>query len=291
MAKIDIDQIVKGKLDKIQFDFKDEYWADMEKSLLADCTEEVVTATAFSAFTSTLLIVSFTAIITILAVFPWAYDFDNTTKEQATTPKAVPAVIEQKEEVKADQNLTKEQAEPKPEVKKEEPKPEVKVVVKKKAKARRNKRKSVSKKRTATSETKKQEQKSIKADMQSPKTESGIREAEKPARKEATSIEPYDSTRIKQENVISDKGVQHIEQNQDTNENKLISNNISVDNDSIYIPDAVLSGDKAEGEMKDVQVDVEERPLPPKTVKPRNKPVKHVFKKRRGILYRMGLRK
>ena len=288
MAKIDIDQIVKEKLDNIQFDFKDEYWANMEKNLLADCTEEVVVASSFNTITSVFLITSLTAIITVLAVFPWAYDFDNSPKTKAVAPESIPVQIEQKEEVKSQQNLTIKQTETKPETKKEETKQEVKAVVKKR---NLRKKKTTTKKRNTASKVNKQEQRTTNAEKPDTKPQSGIHESEKPARKEATSVDPYDSTRVKAEENNSNSEARNIEQKQSTEGNDLISDNNGIDNDSIYIPDAVLSGNKPGDEMKEIMVDVEERPVEPKTVKPRNKPVKHVFKKRKGLLYRMGLRK
>ena len=75
-------------------------------------------------------------------------------------------------------------------------------------------------------------------------------------------------------------------------ENKeLTKQTVSVENDSIYIPDAKLVGDRQNEQNRSGQIEIEAGPKQVKTVKPKNKPVKHVFKKRKGLLYRLGIRK
>ena len=283
MARNNIDQIIKGKLEDLNFDFKDEYWKQMEHLIKTECTTEVAAGSVgVGAFLSTLLIVSFTTIITFIVFFPWAYDFNNQAgskiAQETNTPlfeqnttntnKIAPIstvgttdetnkVIQKTKNTTGDIKIRK-----------------VKTTSKStKEKRKKRIRKSKPNKKQSVANNKKQLT-NDKADI---------------ANKTIESITEQSDTNKKQ---IANQAEGNLDKRANTGQKSGTPNeNISLDNDSVYIPDAKLVGDKPSEEMQDVKVDVETKPEPPKTVKPRTKPVKHVFKKRRGLLYRLGIRK
>jgi len=292
MTKINIDHIISSKLDELNFEFKNEYWEQMEKELSSNCAGEAVTASAgIGTFVSSFLIVTLTTIITLIIIFPWAYDFNNSTNSSNTEIQEDVNI----EEVIIPQistiNNAKESSVAAPEEDKniktnlQEEKVAPKVKIKRSRKHYSKKSKSISKKTKAAS-----------------KASSGIIDNPKPAKKEATSIDTYDTTKesiedtdsIIEEVVIPDSEFDKKQENAKNiagSNPAIVKEEVVLDNDSVYIPEGKILGDKHEEERPNPQVDVEAGPKPVKTVKPRNKPVKHVFKKRRGLLYRLGLRK
>ena len=296
MTKINLDQLINTKLEGLNFEFKNDYWKQMEKELSSNCGAEVASAgTGIGTFLSSVLIVSFTSILTIILIFPWAYDFDNfdnnsninnTTKEEIVIEEVIAPEIETVTS-KTETLIPTDDQNSKIEIKEEQisPKAQIKKV-----------RKSASKKSKTISK------KSKISKSNSSKVSSGTPDNKKAEKKVATSIESYDTTKehkeqidpIIKEVIIPDS----IFDNKLDNDKKILDSKTSInkepviyETDSVYIPDGILSGDEQAEEKPNPQVDVEAGPKPVKTVKPRSKPVKHVFRKRRGLLYRLGLRK
>jgi hypothetical protein len=297
MTKINLDQLINTKLEGLNFEFKNDYWKQMEKELSSNCGAEVASAgTGIGTFLSSVLIVSFTSILTIILIFPWAYDFDNldnnsninnTTKEEIVIEEAIAPEIETVTN-KTETLIPTDDQNSKIEIKEEQTSP--KVQIKKVRKSTSKKSKTISKKSKISKSN-------------SSKVSSDTPDNKKVEKKVATTVESYDTAKeqtesldtiIKKEVIIPDSEFND-KLNSDKNvlDSKTLINKEPVvyENDSVYIPDGILSGDKQAEEKPNPQVDVEAGPKPVKTVKPRSKPVKHVFRKRRGLLYRLGLRK
>ncbi len=293
MTKINLDQLINTKLEGLNFEFKNDYWKQMEKEISSNCGAEVAGAgTGISTFLSSALIVSFISIITIILIFPWAYDFDNSVGTENATQKEI--IIEEviipeikTTTIKEVTTISSEEQNNTTVIKEEQIAPKVKI--KKVRRSSSKKSKTISKKSRVSKSTKS-------------KASSGNSDKEKSEKKVATTVESYDTTKkqtesldtIIKEVIIPDSEFNKISDNdKKVLDSKTLINEEPVvyENDSIYIPNGILSGDKQAEERPNPQVEVEAGPKPVKTVKPRSKPIKHVFRKRRGILYRLGLRK
>jgi hypothetical protein len=293
MIDNNIDNIVKGKLEKLDFEFKDEYWKQMEQLLKADCVAETAASgIGIGAFASGFLLVSFSAIMIIISIFPWAYDFDNKSNISRETQVPVVTTMENSTKIHnsnaqvqpiatimvgANQQNIVENTNANAQTLQSGENTEEAV------KMRKLRKTSTSKKSTKVRvKAKAKTQKACIPKIVEPAAQSNTQQANQSA----------DSDNIQNTDIEkTESGVNTNDSNKQADNNNTVTEGLTLDNDSVYIPDGKLVGDDQGEEMKDPKVEVQKDPEQPKNVKPRTKPVKHVFKKRRGLLYRLGIRK
>ena len=291
MTKNNIDHIIENKFEGLNYEFKDEYWSQMEKKINANISSGASTGgSIFGSTLSTVLIVSVTTILTLLAVYFLIFRGENSPPNNNI---CTDTVIEKQIETESinqkpiDDNSIQNTKLDNTNLDAEEEVSE-KVVIKKTRKHSSKK----SKQTTEINDNKESTSKSVDDEA---------------VKKVATSIETYDTTKemledpkeeldeVQYPETIIDN--QSTESNNETDHISLEENiaptkqTVSYENDSIYIPEAKLVGDKQDKQNQSGQIEIEAGPKPVKTVKPKNKPVKHVFKKRKGLLYRLGIRK
>lgn len=298
MANHNIDQIVKNKIENLNFEFKDEYWTQMEEKISTNSSSGAASGTAgISSFLGSVLFISVSILVTLLLVYLWIFKGDSAHKidESSTIESPIELVIDSEPAIQTneeknsmsipdplcDGDLVEEESDIVEQVKPESKKQKITA-------PRVNKTKINSSKNPQTVK----EPVSVETDVN-----------QEPKKKVATSIETYDTTKkdeleldeqidhepkIESQVIDLDKGVDNEALEVDLGYSKQI---VSLESDSVYIPDAKLLGDHQGENKSNGQVDIDAGPKQVKTVKPKNKPVKHVFNKRRGFLYRIGLRK
>ncbi len=276
MLKNSIDKIIADKLEGINFDFKSEYWNKMQEELDANCAQtNTCSSTSIGGFLSGGLITTFVAVISIVLIFPWAIDqtpVTNTIYGEDNTQNIELIADSNSGQTISDNNIEvviSEKIEAKP-------KTEVKVKVKKSNTTVSKKKKSKRKNKVATDSK-------VAPIKKSPNKKQQITDQKvKPV--ENTSEEVMEKQTVEQKTDSADKApVEITEPKQD--------NVVSNETDSVNIPDAKLLGNDREDVDKDPQVEVDAGPKPVKHVKTKSKPIKRVFKKRKGILYKLGIRK
>ncbi|RLD67118.1 MAG: hypothetical protein DRI84_03305 [Bacteroidetes bacterium] len=290
MTKHNIDHIIESKFEGLNFEFKDEYWNQMEKKINSNAASRASSGSSiFGTSLTSILVISITTIATLLMIYFWIFRGQSTENELNIDS----AIEEQIQSKSPDQTPVNQIYDPIDEQEDNtstlEEEVTDKVVI-------METRKHSPKKLSHTKELNSNEQ----------NTSENV-EKEEPVKNVATSIETYDTTKeiLDEPKEELDK-VQspetnidnQITENKNSSDNTTIKENkeltkqtVSVENDSIYIPDAKLVGDKQNDQNRSGQVEIEAGPKQVKTVKPKNKPVKHVFKKRKGLLYRLGIRK
>jgi hypothetical protein len=297
MVDNNIDNIVKRKLEKLDFEFKDEYWKQMEQLMKADCVAETAASgIGIGTFAAGFLLVSFSAILIIISVFPWAYDFDNNTNINRANQSAVVSTTETSVAI---QTAAQQSLQNKETIIFDQESINTKVAVsnnntdKKKLESEENQNEAVKirkvRKTTTTSKSKK-----VRVKAKAKNQKACIPKVAEPTTKNSNlntnetdvknSIQNNEANKSDVQTTVNDSNVQ-------TEKGKTVKESVTLENDSVYIPDGKLVGDDQGEEMKDPKVEVQKDPDLPKNVKPRTKPVKHVFKKRRGLLYRLGIRK
>jgi hypothetical protein len=274
MLKNSIDHIVADKLEGINFDFKSEYWNKMQEELDANCAQtNTCSSTSIGGFLSGSLITTFVAVISIILFFPWAIDqtpVSNTICDEDNV---------QNTELIADSNSGQAIIND-----------NIEVIVPEKVEAEAKVEVNVKKSKASVSNKKKHRRK-IKVT-----TKSKVTPITKPSNEKQQitnqKVKPIENT---SEEVIEK---QTIESSTDSAEKAPVEitkpkqeDVVTNETDSIYIPDAKLLGNDKEDVDKKTTVDVDAGPKPVKHVKTKSKPIKRVFKKRKGILYRLGLRK
>ncbi len=292
MTKHNIDHIIENKFEGLNFEFKDEYWNQMEKKINSNISSGASSGSSiFGTSLTSVLVISITTIATLLMIYFWVFRGESQSDENKLNLDS--AIEEQIQSKTPDQTPIKQISVPTNEQENNtstlEEEATDEVVIKKT-------RKHSSKKSAHSKELKEAEQ-----------NNSENVENDEPIKNVATSIETYDTTK----EILDDPEEEldevqspetnidnQITENKNSSDNTTIEENkeltkqtVSVENDSIYIPDAKLVGDKQNEQNRSGQVEIEAGPKQVKTVKPKNKPVKHVFKKRKGLLYRLGIRK
>jgi len=268
MSKNIIDHIVADKLNGMNFDFKSEYWNKMQQELDANCAQTNTCASnTIGGFISGSLITTFVAVISIILFSPWAMN-NSTVETQDTMCKdtAMEVVVPVLPSVN---NIADNSTQEKTVVKPIETKT-TKAVIKPKKKARKPRAKI----KIVKAEKK---EAVIKQDIAAePVVETTIQETtlniDSVAVDTKTTIDPFEKNDVDTtEPIQKDAAV--------------------LETDSVYIPDGKILGNDKEKVEKEAKVEVNSGPKPIKHVKTKSKPIKRVFKKRRGILYKMGLRK
>ena len=276
MLKNSIDKIIADKLEGINFDFKSEYWNKMQEELDANCAQtNTCSSTSIGGFLSGSLITTFVAVISIILIFPWAIDQTPVTNTICGEDNA------QDIELIADSNSGQTIINKNIEVvipEKVEVKPETEVEVK------------VKKSNTSVSKKKKHRRK-IKVTTESKVT---------PIKKSSNKKQQIADRKVKPTENSSEEVMekQTIESNTDSAEKAPIEitepkqeDVVTTETDSVHIPDAKLLGNDKDDVDKETKVEVDAGPKPVKHVKTKSKPIKRVFKKRKGILYKLGIRK
>ena len=275
MSKSNIEQLISDKLQSLSFDFKSEYWDKMNEKLDADCAKtNTCSAASMGVFLSASLLIVFFAIISVIVFSPWGinkcFDTNNSNSMEISIDMDVNPVHNS---VKSNnQQIAKQENEI----------IEVKPIVKKKAicvsknpnvsKARRHRKVSSSKiKKSSNSTTHKTIPKNDHANLD-------------------TSIMPSENADTSSKNIMVTKDLSiNSKQDKTEIEQGITTDTLTTDTDYFY--ESELGNKPDENEKKEVKVKVQKKPVPVKHVKTRSKPIKRVFKKKRGLLYRLGIRK
>ncbi len=273
MSKTNIEQLISDKLQSLSFDFKPEYWDKMNEKLDTDCAKtNTCNAASVGVFFSTSLLIIFFTIISVIVFSPWGinkcFDTNNSNSMEISIDMDVNPIHKSVES--NNQQNTKQENET----------IEVKPIVKKKAicvskspntsKARRHRKASSSKIKKSSNRT---TYKTI------PKNDSASLD---------TSVMPSDNADTSSENTLVTKDLP-VNSKQSEIEQGITTDTLNSDTDYFY--ESELGNKPDEKEKKEVKVKVQKKPVPVKHVKTRSKPIKRVFKKKRGLLYRLGIRK
>ena len=275
MSKSNIEQLIADKLQSLSFDFKPEYWDAMSEKLDADCAQTKKCSTAsIGGFYSASLLVVFFGIISILLFFPWEINKSIGTNSATTM------------EISIDKNTTPIQISPEinkqaiveQENKNIETKPSIdnKSSNNKKAtvsKRRKHHKKSASKK-TKTISKNNTNQSVINDEGSNIDTQLALSKNEDISSKNPTTKEDL-QVRSEFDNTEIEQGI--------------TTDTLTTNADYTY--EAELGDDLPKAEEKEAQIKIQKKPVPVKHVRTRSKPVKRVFKRKRGLLYRLGIRK
>ena len=271
MSKNFIDHIITDKLSGFNYEFKNEYWNQMQDKLDTECAQTNSCASShISGFLSAGLMLTFATIISVILFSPWATNIqqplNNNNDDCIDLIKTEKAIVPAKRSSSDDELLA--------------------------STINKNKTQLASTKTTNNnniSSNKKKHQ--VKATNRRTKTVVKKKTSTKPTTvKSAKRIETIDNNN----HTLIAVDSASIKKQPITLEEKVIISDpkpVTYEMDSIIIPDAELIGDKAEKTKKERQVNVESGLKPVKNVKTKSKPIKRVFKKRKGIFYRLGLRK
>ncbi|MCK5856334.1 MAG: hypothetical protein KAG64_02525 [Bacteroidales bacterium] len=271
MSKSSIDNIISDKLQNINFSFKAEYWDKMHEKLDTECTKtNTCNSGGVSGFFIGSIIISLLSIIGIITYFTWEVDESS----DLATPNSINI-----ESIESDNIKTIEAT----------------------SYSNPTKIESSSINKETIQETEAPAEKSVKSSKKYKRKKSVAKKAKTSQKKKTIIIEES----------ITDNETEQIENKQSLKENDLVSDtlisieleetnnlvkptseqsNLQGDNDSIVINDSKILNNQGRVKEKDKQVIVQAKPIPVKHVKTRSKPNKRVFK-RKGFLYRLGLRK
>jgi len=269
MSKNIIDHIVADKLNGLDFSFKSEYWNKMQQELDANCAQTNTCASnTIGGFISGSLITTFVAVISIIVFFPWAMNnnpVDTQNEMYKDTAIEVVAPVIPAKNINIADNNTQEKTSIKP---------------------------------TETKSTKA----IIKSNKKHKKAKAKIRivktEKKEAVVKQTIAAEPI----VENNNQETKPTIDSVAVDQKTTTDPFEKNNIDttkpiqkdaavLETDSIFIPDGKILGNDKEKVEKETKVEVNSGPKPVKHVKTKSKPIKRVFKRRKGILYKMGIRK
>ena len=296
MSNNNIEQLIADKLQSLNFEFKPEYWEKMHKKLDAECAEtNSCNAGSLSGFLSASLLVTLFSIIAIILYFPWSSNnyinlndntinteiaqkqttvliSDNIVKEESTNLVVKSSAIDVKTSKTETQKTSHQNISSKTTIKK-------KVSIRKRKKYR--KKASAHKKEVRTN------------NLNIASTENELKTQQNKANTSDLTLETTDSNTVVSTelndslvNLETVKSTNEINQEMETNQFP-----DSYGTDTVIINDAVLLDGQNKEKEKKSQVTVQKKRPPVKHVKTRSKPVKRVFKRRKGILYRLGLRK
>jgi len=263
MSKNLIDHIIADKLNEINFEFKPAYWNKMQEKLEANCSQtNTCVSNTINGFLCTSLITVFISVIGIILYAPWPINNDvanvqNTIYVDTLIEKEIPIISS----INMDSDY-KIQEEAIAETKEIEIK-DTKAVIKTRKKAKKQKVKSI---KTLNKKSRVEKEVNPK-----PITEPMAQEASPSIDSIALDSSNHSNTFDRLDSKQKEEPL--------------------FENDSIYIPDSKITEDDQEEVKEEIQLDVQAELEPVKNVKTRTKPVKRVFKKRKGILYRMGLRR
>jgi len=276
MSKSNIEQLIADKLQSLSFDFKPEYWDKMNEKLDADCAKtNTCNAASMGGFFSASLLVVFFAIISFIAFSPWGINKSIDTKSVSTV------------EIQTSINKTPVQHSPEtnsqPIAKQENNSIKTTPPTIKKS-IRNNKSQKVSKTRKhykkAASSKHRKTSKNISNQSISKGEDSSL----------DTNITLSDNKNTSSINTVEKEDLQDkSEFDKAEIEQSISSDTLTTDTDYFY--ESELGNKPDENEKKEVKVKVQKKPVPVKHVKTRSKPIKRVFKRKRGILYRLGIRK
>jgi len=271
MSKNIIDNLIADKLQGLNFDFKAEYWDKMHEQLNADCAQNnTCNYTGISGFLSGSLLVTFFSIISIIIFFPWGINNSNSpissetiVVEESITLNPTISTTATQENTEYSEVITKQ------ETISTTPKKHT-VAVKTKNKKRRSRKSHTTKKQSTTNMSK------------------------TPVAPIAIEEKPIASPELIAEEIPNDSiatSNQNFDEIKNVTEAPIEQTTLESEDDSVIINDGKILDNQKEVNEKSSQVVVQAKPTPVKHVKTRRKPNKRVFKKRKGILYRLGLRK
>jgi len=271
MSKNIIDKLVADKLQGLNFDFKAEYWDKMHEQLNADCAQNnTCNYSGISGFLSGSLLVAFFSFISIIIFFPWGINNSNAPISTETSLIEESIILNPTiSTTAAQETLEYSEVIIKQETINTTPK-KSKVVVKTKSKKHRSRKSHTIKQHSTTN---------MSTTAVSPKV---VDEKTIVSTEVITAEIPNDSLTTSNQNFVETKSV---------NKAPIEQTTIESENDSVIINDGKILDSQKEVKENNNQVVVQAKPTPVKHVKTRRKPNKRVFKKRKGILYRLGLRK
>ena len=272
MSKNNIDNIIADKLEGVNFEFKDEYWNSMQDKLDANCAQtNTCSSSGVSGFLVGGIAAAFIAtIIGVIMFFSWGTD-DN-QKEVVCNADTL------KEEIAITSNDSNSES-VRVVMKKDE------VTISQDSKRIEKSSKNLNKPKKKTFKKKAMSSKNIKQEQAIP-SKVDIMQAED--EKVISDLPNTDSLVVDQiiEVTTDSLNEKHI----DTIE-PIVKETVTYETDSINIPDGKILGNSKEKEAKNPQLEVTKGLKPVKNVKTKSKPIKRVFGKRRGILYKLGIRK
>jgi len=275
MSKSNIEQLIADKLQSLSFDFKPEYWDAMSEKLDADCAQTKKCSTAsIGGFYSASLLVVFFGIISILLFFPWEINKSIGTNSATTM------------EISIDKNTTPIQISPEINkqaiVEQENKNIDTKAIINNKSsndkkatvsKTHKHHKKAISQKHTKVSKNN-TNQSVINDEGSNIDTQVVLSK-----NKDITSKSP---TKKEDLQVKSELDNTEIEQGITTD---------TLSTNAVYTYEAELGDEPSKVDEKETQIKIQKKPVPVKHVRTRSKPVKRVFKRKRGLLYRLGIRK
>jgi len=275
MSKSNIEQLIADKLQSLSFDFKPEYWDAMSEKLDADCAQTKKCSTAsIGGFYSASLLVVFFGIISILLFFPWEINKSIGTNSATTM------------EISIDKNTTPIQISPEINkqaiVEQENKNIDTEAIINNKSsnnkkatvsKTHKHHKKAISQKHTKVSKNN-TNQSVINDEGSNIDTQVVLSK-----NKDITSKSP---TKKEDLQVKSELDNTEIEQGITTD---------TLSTNAVYTYEAELGDEPSKVDEKETQIKIQKKPVPVKHVRTRSKPVKRVFKRKRGLLYRLGIRK
>lgn len=276
-----LDHIIADKLNNISFDFKTEYWSKMQGELDANCiqTNATCSSTSVGGFLSGSLIATFAIIASVIIFFPWAINQDILTAEDTICTDNNTSITTVLDDISTNSEVTTNVVSTKKENKQIAQTTSTEILTKKKGGNLNNDSK------------KKIIRRKVKINSDQKKTQSSkpaIAPKQSVEQKEISEKPESDTTLVKQTIEIE---TDSFEKEVVDTTNPIKPEPILFETDSVIIPDAKLLGNDRDKVKTKRKVKVEKGLEPVKNVKTKSKPIKRVFKKRKGILYRMGIRK